>query len=570
MSHVNRVRSWAALVCAAVMVLSSLPAGAVEAQTATVGVAFGLQLPDEFAGAAKVTVKGLPAGLKYNVATKMIAGVPTKKGLFNVALSAAGVPPQTFTVTVAALPVWAQGTFNGEVDVLLTDDSVEPIGTASMVVTPQGKVTGKLAFEGKTYAFSAPSYAYGDGEVFGVEATVKVGTDVMDFSVTVMWLEMPDSVGAAVQTLSDVYGTLNGGEYEVYLYRSVWKEAGAAALAPFIGYYTASLPGNEMYGSGYLTFTVDKSGNVKIAGKLADGTKVSQGGVLFVNGDGDVGLQLYIAPAVYQGGMLCGWVWFDRDGGPIRNSGVQPYEWGLPILWRSFNPQATETYGDGFWRELEINGGFYSKLIDLRSYYADGLRVGGVDGLPEIYTSVKVTGFDFESELENPPKMIWYEEGYVGASTYLPNGVLLSLTSLGTGFAAPKSPAPKKVIDPDTREFLGYNYEELENPSGLTFTLNRATGVFTGGFNLFYDYVSARDETVDPARETWTHTVKKMAYEGVLTPVREEGLGMGEGNGFFLWKETGYYDTGKVDRYGEPVYKSYPFGWSYNFQLSAE
>ena len=540
--------------------------------TLSVGVAFEMTLPEEYAGAT-VSVKGLPAGLKYNAAAMLISGVPTKAGLFNTVITAAGLAPLSVAITVEGLPVWAQGTFNG--DVWLEEDGYVG-GSATMTVTAAGKISGKLAFGGKTYPFSAPSYTYGGNGSVGVETTVKIGTSVVDLWLDIAPVEIPERVGAAAQTLSDVYGGMNGGEYGVYLLRNVWKEVGAAALAPFIGYYTATLPGNDEFGSGYLTFTVDKTGKVKTSGKMADGTVVSLSGTLLLDDWGDVGTVLYSAPAGYKGGCLYGWVWFLDDGaGQIitRNSGYYENEegglseWGYPIAWSSLNPQATEAYGDGFFRDLEMNGGFYNKLGSLSAYYQNGLTVAGVDGLPQMLVSVKMTDFDPESEAVKPPKISWWEEATAEPSSYLPNGLLLSLTAAGTGFSAPKSPAPKKMTDAQTGETF-YNYEELANPAGLTFALTRATGVFKGSFNVYYDYLSAYDNTTE--RETWTHLVKKMTYEGVLTPVLEDGWGIGAGNGFFLWKETGWYDTGKDDKYGDPVYKSYPFTWSYNLMLLSE
>ena len=148
-----------------------------------------------------------------------------------------------------------------------------------------------------------------------------------------------------------------------------------------------------------------------------------------------------------------------------------------------------------------------------------------------------------------------------------PNGLELTVNDAGTAISAPKSPAPKKVVDDETRQFFGdYNYGELENPSGLTFTFAKATGLFKGAFNVYYDYVSAVDATREENGETFAHVVKKASFEGVLTPVSGDVSG-GGGRGFFLWAAKGAYDTGKVDRDDNPVMKEYPFNLSYDFKI---
>lgn len=80
--------------------------------TATVGVAFEIALSDAYEGAATITVKGLPPGLKFSAAGRTVSGVPTKAGEYPVTVSARDRSNRVFKITVTALPVWAQGTFN--------------------------------------------------------------------------------------------------------------------------------------------------------------------------------------------------------------------------------------------------------------------------------------------------------------------------------------------------------------------------------------------------------------------------------------------------------------------------
>ena len=513
--------------------------------SATVGVAFSMTLPEAFSEATKVIVTGLPAGLKYITATRMIAGVPTKEGVYSVSVSATGATTQILEVTVSALPAWAWGTFNGCVD---------GRGSASMAVSAKGKVAGKIAMAGTNYTFSAASYASGNGEVgfsFVAEATSGKAVQTLTLLVT----HAPDSLSSA---LGVAEGGLDRG-LALILYRNVWKDADmAAAAANYTGYYTVALSGKEGYGSGYLAFTADKVGGVKAAGKLADGAAVSLSGTLILDVDNNVFMVLYTAPSAYKGGSFFGLAQFVRpeNGDPVF---LLPLE-GCSFVWENLNPLATGEIDDrGFRRSPGLTGGWYGKLIDLRNYYANGLTVDSAGTFPSLTAKVKYTGYDPESDSETPPTISWTEETEVAVAEALPNGLTLSVNAAGTGLFPPKAQKPSVMTDSETGEYLGYNYGELENPTGLTVSFVRATGLFKGVFNVFYDYISA--ENVITERQTWSHIAKKVLYEGILTPEREDKADGVRGRGFFLWQ-----DKAVIPATG----KAYSFSWSYDFLLLGE
>jgi hypothetical protein len=534
-------------------------------QEAMVGVAYEFALPITSACLPTVTMIGLPPGLRYDVGTVKIVGVPSKPGSYNVSFKASNVKgvaaKQTFTMTIAPLPVWAQGTFNG-----VAESDVFGTGVASMSVTPLGKMTGKLSLAGTNYSFSAGSFMRGDMEgVLLLACTAAVGKVSIPLSLYTSLASFegalegvtPGALGVAVASGGSV------GVPAVELYRNVWKDADMVAVATnYTGYYTATLTGGPDYGSGYLAFTVDKLGNVKTAGKLADGTAVSLSGALSVDLSGRVYTVLYTAPAEYKGGAFFGAAEFRRsDTGAMVVSPNQD----LPFIWCSFNPLATGEYGMGMTRELSIVGGYYDKLTNLRNYYKNGLAVGYIDILPPLLATVRFTDIDPDSLSETPPKITWTESTEAPSEDVSPSGLVLGVTPAtgdGTGLSAPATKQPLRVIDPDTGDVL-YDYEVSENQSGLTIAFTRATGLFTGGFNVYYDYVSAMDYTTD--KQTWEHKVKRALYEGVLTPVRAEGEA--EGRGFFLWADNGSYDSGRVNANGDPIMTAFPFSRSYDFQL---
>ena len=465
------------------------------------GVALELPLPDAFTGEVSVAVKGLPAGLKYNPTTRKIEGVPAQAGTFPVRISAAGVT-QSITLTVESLPAWAQGTFNGY---------VENAGRVTMTVSAAGKITGKVALPGMNYTFAVSSFAAGGDEKSGfeIETAAKAGNALLPLKLRITQAGSP-------QAASFVSGQL--GNLPVSLYRSVWKDPGAAALADnYDGYYTAALPGNGRYGSGYLAFTVDMSGGVKIAGKLADGTAVSQAGALILDMTGGVFTVVFTAPTTYKGGSLFGFADFVA---PAEGAVYLCPPDGVPFLWASRNLQATFEYGKGFSRTLGLAGGWYSKTENLYDYYRNRRASVGTDTnapVPEIFSG------------SIPEPSDWWS----------PDGIALTVmtnkTGVMTGLTAPMTGTPVKNADGT------YEYAAAPNTLGLKISLSRATGFFKGSYKAWFDYAGK-------------HTSKGVSFEGALTPVREDLHDGVAGRGFFLW----------ADKSLSPAYS---FNWSYDFRV---
>ena len=493
-----------------------------------IGEAFEISLPATFAGVPRVTVMGLPAGLKYNALTQTITGVPAKAGISNVVISATGVPTQTLKIDVVALPSWAYGSFNGYID------GGEYSGTASMTVTAQGKITGKLALWGKNYAFSAASYAVGGSSADGFSFTVNVGNEFLP-----MTLRVSQSTELALQTLGVAVGQLsdcsNILKLPVTMYRNVWKDTGMdAILEPFIGYYTAVLPGNADYGSGYLAITVDKTGGVKTTGKLADGTAVSLSSTLILNENEPacVFTVVYTSPATYKTACLFGLVEFVKP--EVGDHVILSLLNGVPFIWNNLNPQATvDYYSDmGFRRTLGLSGGWYDKIESLNEYYVE-------------YYLGKDLSFSTDAGTADPELAVlgthytsawWNFSGIELTPFFSREGVM-------NGFTTPKANSPVKVNGE-------WDYT-ADNTLGLNFRLTRASGIFKGSFKTWFDYDK-------------THTSKSVSYEGVLIPERENKEDGVEGRGFFLWPDKGQYE--KLP--GKTV--TYPFNCSYDFLVQSE
>jgi hypothetical protein len=471
-----------------------------------------------------VTVIGLPSGLKYDTMRRVIAGVPlasaSNKTVTINARDSAGksAVPKTFALTVDPLPPWACGTFNGWCGMGSND-----AGTATMTVTPQGKVSGKLAVAGSNYTFNAASYAAGSNPSNGF--TVFVNT-VAGKTVVPVALAVTDPPYGP-ERLSVARGWLGvsmEGVPSLTMYRNVWSDPDMKSVATNLnGYYTATLPQasalteeSSEFGSGYLAFTLDK-GNVKTAGKLADGTAVSLSSVLLVDETNRCFTVLYAVPASHKGGCLAGSVEFMNPGEPgsrviVKRLGEDPF------IWVSRNPQATGEYGSGFMRELDIVGGWYNGLGNLYDYYADkALSVGTADGVT--------------LGTNRNDSVYWSPDD-------LPLYVITNKLGAVTGISAQKAGVPGKRPDGT------YNYEGTTNAVGLTFSLTPKTGIFNGSFKAWFDYPPA------------THISKPITFEGILTPERENKDDGIEGRGFFLWGDKAPY-TNKPG--------TYPFSWSYDF-----
>ncbi len=470
--------------------------------TATVGVAFEIALSDAYEGAATITVKGLPPGLKFSAAGRTVSGVPTKAGEYPVTVSARDRSNRVFKITVTALPVWAQGTFNGY---------VKGGGLASMTISTAGTISGKIAMSGTNYSFSAKSYTAGGDPTNGVSVTTsaKAGRTSLPLVVVMKPATSPQTLGT---------GTGTFGGLPVVLYRNVWKDSGLALVADkYDGYYTATLPGNSGYGSGYLMFTLDKSGKVKTAGKLSDGTSVSQAGTLILDETGRVFTVVYAAPTAYKGGCVFGLAEFVN---PVKGSVYLNSLDNAPFLWVSRNPQATSDYSKGgFNRQLGITGGWYSKTENLYGYYRDErLEIGTAAGVPVPMITA--------GTLREPSD--WWN----------PDGIALTVVTnkagVMTGITAPKAGVPVKNANGS------YDYTTAQNTLGLKLSLTLATGVFKGAYKAWFDYSDK-------------HTSKSIIFEGALTPVRKN-MDDFVGRGFFLWAD-------------KSLSPAYTFNWSYDFLL---
>ena len=527
----------------------------VPSANAMVGVAFKASVPiADAAYPAKFSAKGLPAGVKIDAASGVISGVPTKAGDYVVTIATAGgangktKSSMALPITIKHLPVWAQGTFTGYVN-----ENGAEYGLVSLSVSGAGKVSGKIALNGTNWTFAATSYdatSHTDEEEeynmsFAVVAEAKAGKNVFPLRFNVWEAAAPDGDGVDLLNSSALGSEMWGGNpVNVRFFRNIWKDkvtadASKAELAKREGVYTLSFSPDLCgeFGSGYLSLTVGKDGNVKATGKLADGTSISATSPLMYNADFGYFAYFYAAPSAYKGGVFALTVSFGEPLGALGNA---------PRIaqWKSRNPQASGEYGEGFSHRASFSGAYYDKLAKLNEYY-DSLRFS-LDGTPSLSYTYKQTYLNDSNKKVTESEMREVEAKDLSQQ----EGLSVAVSEKGALVVAK---ATKPVQDKETRE---WSYAG-DNDGALTLSFAQATGIFKGSYMFWYDYMSANDETTD--KKTYAHTSKKVSFEGIMVQ------GQGSMNGFYLWDATGSYLDEKTKKA-----KSYKYKLSFPVSLLSE
>ena len=492
-------------------------------------------------GLANVTyaLSGLPSGL--SLSGSQIVGKPLSVGTYDLKLTvanAAGSSSASFALTVTALPSWLVGTYIGTVDAW--GGLVANSGSATLTVTENGRVSGKVLVDAKTYTFKNGTFTAPALNATAYTLTINDGL----FAGNNLTLTPPTTVApVSPATAVDFTDSDADGVKDAYLVHT--EKTVDSAISPFDGnYYTLSLGSGidnngANYGSGYLTITV-KNGSAKVGGKLADGTSVSFATSLFVQQnvfgtDNDVLALLYAAPSKYLGGTFDGLIWFTTNakGEKVIRLPITKVAGTTGTLnWNTNDPKATANYVRVVRTILDVQGGVFGSVSDLAGYYKSGLTVEGVVA-PDLDVGKKVT--DYNSDGKKTSMVSWETAGEALVSDtgaqISPNGLVVS-SSLA--FAA-KADNPKK--DAKTKEYVygDSNGDGVDNTVQLKITLNKtgsSTGVFKGSFLTYFDYDSSYDATVDKAKQT--HLSKRVSFEGVLVPVRYDA-DYSEGAGFYLW-----------------------------------
>lgn len=290
-----------------------------------------------------------------------------------------------------------------------------------------------------------------------------------------------------------IWGTIHGGKlnHEILTLagnRNIFAEKGNPLATElnlkYKGYYTVALPqaanpisassslNTAPLGIGYLGITIGNKGKVKLAGMMADGTRLSRSTRLIPLPD--CGNHLCIplfAPLYSKKGWTGGLLWIDPSTRTITTE--RDLNW--QIRWENpgRRPEA------GFSELLDACGGFYDSRLSLNS-------------LPTLYLHAANTATTFFDPLGSPHP--WTAEL---------NGI--AITPFGTRLTYEKGKKPK--FNKQTNE---YDYHPA-NPTAATLSFKAKTGIFKGKYTLWAEYENKGKTTLKGV---------KTSYNGIMVPLR--------------------------------------------------
>jgi YD repeat-containing protein len=264
-------------------------------------------------------VKGLPPGLKMNTSTQpnkdsqaagVIYGVPSKEGTYTAFISirtTAGLGPAVpLAITIAnpftkmARGYNLSGNISGEVAPTDLDGGALG-GWLSLKTTPSGGFSGLLQLGSLKHTIRGLF----DGQS-GLAAPITItraGLTPLTLTLALI-LDGPDR-GQVQATLDD--GTTSEA---IVISREVWSKtlpatdfAGTKSARYHLAWSTDPADSADTYpqGLGQATVTVTPNGIAKLAGKLADGTGITQSRVLWPDGSLPIFIALYSSKGVLNG-----------------------------------------------------------------------------------------------------------------------------------------------------------------------------------------------------------------------------------------------------------------------------
>jgi hypothetical protein len=251
--------------------------------------------------------------------------------------------------------------------------------------------------------------------------------------------------------------------------------------------------------------TLDAKGKVKIAGALADGTKVSGSSVASVTGtlidDAENTDRVLVVPFAVSKSPYC-------FGGELRVM-LKESEEGVVtpvidsetvLIWNNDNADATYDGEEGWRENLTPVGGMYNTIVNLQSYYLSRT-------------------FELSVSEDLPEELL--SEGYSFAADFSPAGLPVDVVGDAVSVA-------KKQIAKES----GSNLADLENsvnPWDVKVSFKRATGIVSGTFNIWTEGFNTKGDIVQKE-------IKGLKHEGVLLLSRDSAAPLADD----VWT-SGYY-----------------------------
>ena len=299
-------------------------------------------------------------------------------------------------------------------------------GAVTVTTTAAGSYSGKLQIGASSSAFSGTLDATGAA----TNAIIRKGASPLGLALKV---DLDDE--------SIITGSVTSpGVWSANLL--AYAAPSKTTPIPFIGNYTLIIPGvggdpQIPAGDGYATATISTGGKVKLAGSLADGTKLSQSGVVAANGQWPLYVSLYGGQ-----GQIFGWLL-------VTNSG--PESVGGDVNWIKPTSGAAQFYPDGFNFTTHARGSIYNSATppgfangmiiliggDLANGITNSVTVNGtsITGANKLSVKLSAKG-TFKGSVPNPP-----------GKPIPVNGVFLQNQGFGSGYFL--------GTDQSSRVFLG-------------------------------------------------------------------------------------------------------------------
>jgi uncharacterized repeat protein (TIGR02543 family) len=213
--------------------------------------------------------------------------------------------------------------------------------------------------------------------------------------------------------------------------------------------------------AGFISLSVAKTGAVKLAGRLDDGTAISGSATLLhgLNGSSWLAIALH-RPLYSKKGYIGGLLWLNPTDKLIYIDTAQ----GWYLDWVRDAP--SKPLGLDFTRSLSVYG----------SYFGDGKTSPTLPAGLELSAATPATLPTPVTTLLAPA---WQSAAYLENLAVIPSG---------KGLGVPKGAAPKNMGG-----VMVYN---AVNPSAATLSYTAKTGVFKGAFKMYYEGIGAKGEQV--------------------------------------------------------------------------
>ena len=258
----------------------------------------------EVADGWKLTVAGLPTGLKLvqdaESGAYSVSGVPAKAGTNTVTFTATRGKEKevaTITLAVAALPMWAYGTYDGGY-FEFGDGETNVVGQVTATVSEAGKISGKILKGGKSYSFTAASYETYDSDEGKFVSTVIVPWSTVDKESFVLSVGASES-GLGIAMLEPV----GDGAYSAEVVQNAWLRKDMQAPVFATGAKQPSL----VLDSGII-LKFGTKGVITLGGKV-DGVTISGKAQTLLRDCGEAPIEaiavIYVANVRFEGGAYC-------------------------------------------------------------------------------------------------------------------------------------------------------------------------------------------------------------------------------------------------------------------------